>query len=96
MVGGRPSDPSCYRSGALPPEGADHLHEVDYRAIMGKDWFREAIDRLLEIACEQTTAIMCSEEDAARCHRHHLIARYLLDEHPEIDVRHIRGDVRRL
>ena len=45
-----------------------------------------------ECADEQTTAIMCSEEDPAQCHRHHLIARYLRRERPEIIVRHIRGD----
>ena len=37
-------------------------------------------------------AVLRSEEDPAQCHRHHLIARYILANHPEIDVRHIRGD----
>jgi uncharacterized protein (DUF488 family) len=91
-MGGRPEDPTCYRSGSLPDGGADYLHEVDYQAIMTRSWFLAAIARLLEMAHDQTTAIMCSEEDPARCHRHHLIARFLLDEHPEIDVQHIRGD----
>ena len=35
---------------------------------------------------------MCSEENPAQCHRHHLIAKYLLNEHPEVKVQHIRGD----
>jgi uncharacterized protein (DUF488 family) len=91
-LGGRPKDPTCYRGGSLPEDGVDYLHEVDYQEIMTRSWFLEAIERLLEMARSQTTAVMCSEEDPAKCHRHHLIARYLLDEHPEIDVRHIRGD----
>lgn len=91
-LGGRPSDPSCYKSQVLPEEGSDYLHEVDYRGIMERSWFVKAIERLLELADEQITAVMCSEEDPANCHRHHLIAQYLLSEHPEVDVRHIRGD----
>jgi uncharacterized protein (DUF488 family) len=35
---------------------------------------------------------MCSEEDPAHCHRHHLIAKYLMENHPEVEVWHIRGD----
>ena len=91
-LGGRPSDPSCYKSRALPPEGADYLHEVDYPEVMQRNWFVQGIDRLLELADEQTTAIMCSEENPAECHRHHLIAQFLIAEHPEVNVRHIRGD----
>jgi uncharacterized protein (DUF488 family) len=91
-LGGRPSDPTCYKSRALPAEGADYLHEVDYPEVMERKWFVQGIDRLLELADEQTTAIMCSEENPAECHRHHLIAQFLIAEHPEVDVRHIRGD----
>jgi len=91
-LGGRPSDPSCYKSRTLPTDEADFLHEVDYREIMKRGWFIEAIDQLIEIADQDLTTIMCSEEDPAECHRHHLIAKYLLENHPEIIVRHIRGD----
>jgi uncharacterized protein (DUF488 family) len=91
-LGGRPSDPTCYKSRTLPAEGTDYLHEVDYPEVMKRPWFVRGIDRLLELADEQTTAIMCSEEDPAQCHRHHLIAKYLIAEHPEVTVRHIRGD----
>ena len=91
-LGGRPSDPKCYKSRTLPAEGADYLHEVDYPEVMKREWFVKGIERLLELADEQTTAIMCSEEDPAQCHRHHLIAKYLMREHPEVSVRHIRGD----
>lgn len=92
FLGGRPSDPTCYKRRALPPEGADYLHEVDYPEVMKRDWFVKAIQRLLEIADEGATAVMCSEEDPAACHRHHLIARYLLREHPEVTIHHLRGD----
>jgi uncharacterized protein (DUF488 family) len=91
-LGGRPSDPTCYKSRKLPPEGTDFLHEVDYPEVMNRDWFVAGIARLLELADEQTVAIMCSEEDPAQCHRHHLIAKFLLREHPEVNVQHIRGD----
>jgi uncharacterized protein (DUF488 family) len=68
------------------------LHEVNYSEVMKRPWFIQGIHRLLELAAEQPAAIMCSEEDPAHCHRHHLIAKYLLKEHPEVEVRHIRGD----
>jgi uncharacterized protein (DUF488 family) len=91
-LGGRPADPTCYKRRALPPEGTDYLHEVDYPEVMKRDWFLKGIERLLEIADEGTTAIMCSEEDPAECHRHHLIAKHLMQAHPELKVMHIRGD----
>jgi uncharacterized protein (DUF488 family) len=92
-LGGRPSDPSCYKSRTLPEEGADYLHEVDYPEVMKRPWFIKSAERLFELAGEQTTAILCSEEDPAECHRHHLIALYLMAEFPEdVDVQHIRGD----
>ncbi|MDE3089884.1 MAG: DUF488 domain-containing protein [Chloroflexota bacterium] len=91
-LGGRPSDPTCYKSRKLPGEGVDYLHEVDYPEVMKRDWFVRGIERLLEMADEHTTAVMCSEENPAECHRHHLVAQFLFEAHPEVDVRHIRGD----
>lgn len=92
FLGGRPSDPTCYNSRTLPGDGADYLHEVDYPEVMKRDWFRRGIERLLEMADQHTTAVMCSEENPAECHRHYLIALFLLETHPEVDVRHVRGD----
>ena len=92
FLGGRPADPACYKSRTLPAEGADYLHEVDYPEVMKRDWFLKGVERLLELADEQTTAIMCSEENPAQCHRHHLIAKYLMANRPEVKVTHIRGD----
>ncbi len=91
-LGGRPIDPSCYKSRRLPDENADYLHEVDYPEVMKREWFIKGVERLLELADEQTTAILCSEENPALCHRHHLIAKYLMANHPEVKVKHIRGD----
>lgn len=91
-LGGRPADPACYKSRTLPVEGVDYLHQVDYPEVMKRAWFLHGIERLLELADERTTVIMCSEENPAECHRHHLIAQFLFETHPEVDVRHIRGD----
>ena len=91
-LGGFPSDPTCYKSHVLPPEDADYLHEVDYPEVMKRPWFLRGIKCLLELANEQITVIMCSEENPAECHRHHLIARHLMTEHPEVNIQHIRGD----
>ena len=30
FLGGRPSDPTCYKDAKLPEEGAHYLHLVDY------------------------------------------------------------------
>lgn len=91
QLGGRPTDPGCYKSHKVPEGETDYLHEVDYPAIMKKDWFIKGIDHLLELAEAETTAILCSEEDPANCHRHHLIAKYLLENFPgDVEVLHIR------
>lgn len=89
-LGGRPKDPSCYKRREILEGKADYLHEVDYPAVMKKDFFQKGIQRLLEIAKEGSTAIMCSEEDPAHCHRHHLIGKYLVGK--GVNVLHIRSD----
>lgn len=91
-LGGRPADPTCFKKHMFPSSDRDYLHEVDYREVMRREWFLRGVERLLEMVQEQTTAIMCSEEDPVHCHRHHLITAYLLSEHPEVMVKHIRGD----
>lgn len=93
-LGGRPTDPGCYKSRQLPGDGADYLHEVDYPEVMKREWFRRGIVRLLELGSEQTTAILCSEEDPTHCHRHHLIARYLRVNYPDVKIIHLRSDGR--
>jgi uncharacterized protein (DUF488 family) len=89
-LGGRPDDADCYKDGVVPDGHADYLKLVDYQTVAEKPWFREGIDRLLDLADGRSVAVMCSEEDPERCHRHHLIAQALLGM--DVDVRHIRRD----
>ncbi len=91
-LGGRPSDPALYKNGVVPEGHADYLNLVDYPAVAREPWFREGVERLLELAADAPTAMMCSEEDPNRCHRHHLVAQALLDR--GVGVRHIRKDGR--
>jgi uncharacterized protein (DUF488 family) len=78
--------------GVLLEKGGDYLHEVNYPEVMKKDWFVKGIDRLIQLASENSTAVMCSEENPGECHRHHLISKFILENYPEIEIRHIRGD----
>lgn len=90
QLGGRPKDPTCYKNGRLPDGQTDFLKEVNYLVVMTKDFFLEGIGRLMRMAKEKKLAVMCSEEDPGQCHRHHLIARYLMTQ--DVEVIHIRGD----
>lgn len=99
-LGGRPTDPTVYKSGKSPVKGkaskkaVNYVQEVDYAEVMKREWFTTGIAQLLKLAKTQPAAIMCAEEDPAHCHRHHLITAYLLNEHPRLKVQHIRGDGR--
>lgn len=93
-LGGRPDDPKLYKHKKMPHGEVDFLHEVDYLLVMKRPWFQESVKELLDIAGLDPTAIMCSEEDPAECHRHHLIAKYLFEHYPDVEVKHIRGDGR--
>jgi uncharacterized protein (DUF488 family) len=77
-LGGRPSDPTCYKAGKLPEGKANYLELVDYKEVAKKEWYLKGISRLTHLAKTQEIAIMCSEEDPNRCHRHHLIADTLI------------------
>jgi uncharacterized protein (DUF488 family) len=59
---------------------------------MKRPWFIQGIHHLLELATEKITCILCSEKDPNHCHRQHLIAGYLLEHHPEVQIRHILAD----
>ncbi len=89
-LGGRPKDPTCYKDGQIPEGHADYLHLVDYPRVMTKDFFQKGIKHLIKIAEEKKMVVMCSEEDPATCHRHHLIGRYLTQQ--GMLVLHIRAD----
>jgi uncharacterized protein (DUF488 family) len=90
FLGGRPKDPTCYKNDQVPDGHVDFLHQVDYPAVMTKEFFLEGIRRLLELAEKDRVAVMCSEEDPAQCPRQHLIGRYLSKQ--GLTVLHIRGD----
>lgn len=90
FLGGRPTDPSCYKNKLVAERHADYLHLVDYPEMMKKGFFLTGIDRLLKIAQTDKVTIMCSEEDPEKCHRHHLIGKYLSTL--GVDVQHIRAN----
>lgn len=95
-LGGRPKDPGLYlpaeEQPALPGMTSQTNLRLNYTALVQQGFFQEGIRQLVTIANQQVTAIMCSEEDPSRCHRHAILARFLCDNHPEIDVVHIRGN----
>jgi uncharacterized protein (DUF488 family) len=80
MIGGKPAD-TAY---ALASGG------VDYEKLGASPKFVTGLDRLADLARGQATAVMCSEEDPAKCHRALLIAPGLIAR--GFEVRHIRGD----
>lgn len=69
-LGGRPSDPGLY----------DQAGHVRYDEVSRTQAFQTGIAVLRATAARGRLAIMCSEEDPARCHRHLLIARVLVEE----------------
>jgi uncharacterized protein (DUF488 family) len=88
-LGGLPEDPRLYKSNKTTQDGEQSTSTVDYDKVAEQDWFQNAIERLIEIARERRTAIMCSEEDPERCHRYHLVGQTLLKM--GVIVWHIRG-----
>jgi uncharacterized protein (DUF488 family) len=82
-LGGRPDDPALYDGGpeAGPP---------DYERVAATPHFQEGIRELLRLARSATVAIMCSEGDYHRCHRHLLITPELLAR--DARVLHIQPD----
>jgi uncharacterized protein (DUF488 family) len=83
-LGGRPSDPACYRDCVVQPGN------VDYDFVARQPWYEEGIVRLMAQARGGVTAMMCSEENPRRCHRHRLIEPSLRER--GLDVLHIRAD----
>jgi uncharacterized protein (DUF488 family) len=90
-LGGRPSDPTCYRTAEVPDgetDREDFLKLVDYAEVAKRPWYLAGIERLIATAGEARTAIMCAEEDPRNCHRSHLIAQTLLER--QVSVFNIR------
>ena len=82
VLGGRPRDMECYEN-----------EKIVYEYVMEKSWYKEGISALIELAENKRTAVMCSEEDPYRCHRHYLIAQSLIKK--DVVVLHIRKDGRK-
>lgn len=78
-LGGRPDGAEFYRS-----DGG-----VDYARRAQAPDFTAAVERLVAFALERTSAIMCAEEEPARCHRQLLITPAL--ESAGLEVLHVRG-----
>lgn len=92
FLGGRPTDPTCYLGGVVPPNDANFLKEVDYPEVARRPWFKRGIERVLVLARDNAVAIMCSEEDPNQCHRYHLIAQSLLPVADVVDIRTAGSD----
>ena len=91
-LGGRPKDPTCYRQPPAAGGKTDYRNAVDYAEVARRPRYQRGLERLMEIAQEKATAILCSEENPRHCHRHWLIAQSLLER--GFEVQHIRGDGR--
>jgi len=91
-LGGRPSDPTCYRSGVVPDHAQreEFLKLVDYGAVKQKDWFQTGLTEVMAASRDHRVALLCSEENPLECHRHRLIASALQERN--VDVLHIRKD----
>ena len=79
-LGGRPPEPEFY----------DVNGHARYDLVAETERFQAGLERLLTGAAAYRVAIMCSEEDPARCHRRLLVTRALVAR--GVEVRHIRGD----
>ncbi len=90
-LGGRPDDPRYYKREILPGVKVNYLQEVNYEEYAKNEQYLKGIRALLRRAEESRTAIMCSEEDPQRCHRHHLITQITLLP-MGVHVHHIRGN----
>jgi uncharacterized protein (DUF488 family) len=92
-LGGKPSTALTASEAVLRRPGPEG-ETVDYDELRTSPAFRQAIADLLALAAEQPTAIMCSEGDHRKCHRHKLLTPALLD--PDLGVRvhvlHIQPD----
>jgi uncharacterized protein (DUF488 family) len=80
-LGGRPADPTLYDPGQERP---------NYQRVEQTSAYQAGIDQLLDLAQTEQMAVMCSEGDHRRCHRHLLITQTLLGR--GVRVLHIQPD----
>ena len=82
QLGGRPDDRAFYRQ-----DGS-----VDYDRRRVAPDFVDGIQRLVTLAQNRRSTIMCSEEDPTHCHRRLLVTPAIM--RAGISVVHVRGDGR--
>jgi len=80
-LGGRPVNPTLYDPDQERP---------DYQRLEQTPAYQAGIDQLLDLARAERVAVMCSEGDHRRCHRHLLITQTLLGRC--VRVLHIQPD----
>jgi uncharacterized protein (DUF488 family) len=78
--------------GGRPPEAEfyDGAGQVLYGAVARTERFNSGLERLLDGAGEYRVAMLCSEENPARCHRRLLVGRVFVGR--GVEIVHIRGD----
>ena len=81
-LGGRPAGDEFY----------DEQGHVRYGRLAASAAFQDGLDQVLARARASRIALLCSEEDPARCHRHLLIGRVLRER--GVALTHIRRDGR--
>ena len=79
-LGGRPEGDEFY-------DDQGHVH---YGRLAASPAFQDGLDRILAQARTSRIALLCSEEDPRRCHRHLLIGRVLGER--GVPVSHLRRD----
>ena len=78
-LGGHPDPDEFYEGGYVVYERVANLRP-----------FRRGIGRVADESEQRCLALMCAEEDPAKCHRHPLLARMLVER--GIEVLHLRRD----
>ena len=79
LLGARPLDPSCYRSG-----------KVDFDLLSESPDFQTGLTRVLDGSRKYRIALMCAEKEPLDCHRNILVARRLQER--GVAVRHVLAD----
>jgi uncharacterized protein (DUF488 family) len=76
-IGGKPKNKKYYQNG-----------KVNYDLIAKSSYYKEGIDKIIELNNDNNMVLMCSEEDPYNCHRHNLITQTLVKK--GLEVVHIR------
>ena len=79
QLGGHPDHDELYENG-----------RVAYERVTVLSGFRRGIKQVVEESKHYCLALMCTEEDPTKCHRHPLLALALMER--SLQVRHIRRD----